>query len=104
MAIHPNSKKNLKKGRPKGAKNKFTNLKDSFLKAYEAKDGFGGDEALIKYAKKDPDTFLNMVTKLFPKDIKVGGDEDNPLTLRMTWFPPMPKTVEEWQEQVKKAK
>jgi len=68
--------KNLKKagrkpgpGRPKGLKNKFTNLKDSFLKAYQAKDGFGGDKALFEYAQKNPDTFLTMITKLFPKQI-----------------------------------
>lgn len=90
-------------GRAKGSKNKFTNLKESFLKAYEAKDGFGGDKKLKEFAKKHPETFLNMITKLFPKDIKVGGDEEAK-ELLMTWFPPKPKTVEEWQEQMEKAK
>jgi hypothetical protein len=37
-------KRKSKGGRPAGCRNKFTTLKESFLKAYEHKDGFGGDE------------------------------------------------------------
>ena len=57
------------KGRKKGAKGKFTTLKDSFLRAYQVKEGFGGDKALMEYAKKEPDMFLNMIAKLLPKEI-----------------------------------
>ena len=89
-------------GRKKGSKNKITkDLKAAYLEAFDKR---GGVQGLLDWAEKSPDAFYNQVSKLFPKDIKVGGDEDNPLTLKMTWFPPMPKTVEEWQEQVKKVK
>jgi len=104
-AVAKNRAKRVGKGgRPKGSKNKFTNLKDSFLKAYESEDGFGGDEELKKFAKENPGKFLDMITKLFPKDIKVGGDEDNPLTLSTTWFPPSPKDLKEWEAQFRSAR
>ena len=61
-------------GRPKGSKNKFTTLKNSFLKAYQAKDGFGGDEALKLFAKKNPEAFLQMIKSLLPKDLDVKTD------------------------------
>jgi len=85
MGTKATALKNLKKagrkpgpGRPKGKVNKFTNLKDSFLKAYEAKAGFGGDVKLREFAKKNPKTFLNMITKLFPKEIDAKVDMKNP--------------------------
>jgi hypothetical protein len=72
--------KNLSKikkrtGRPKGSKDKFTNLKQAFLQAF---DGIGGSTALQNWAEdpKNRRDFYQMITKLFPKDIKVGPDEE----------------------------
>jgi hypothetical protein len=73
-------------GRKKGAKNKFTNLKESFLNAYQAKDGFGGDEALKKFAKNNPAEFLNMVKMMLPKNLDLSSD--GPITLRVIYDKP----------------
>ena len=74
-AIKNLSKIKKRTGRPKGSKDKFTNLKQAFLDAFE---GIGGAEALQVWAK-DPANrkdFYQMITKLLPKDIKVGPDEE----------------------------
>jgi len=56
-------------GRPKGSKNKLTNIKDEFLFAYEVIGGLGG---LTAWAKKEENRteFYKMLTKLFPREIK----------------------------------
>jgi len=53
-------------GRPKGAKNKFTCLKDSFLEAFE---GIGGTQELIEWAKKTQNRpqFYQMIARMLPK-------------------------------------
>jgi len=82
MGTRATAIKNLKKagrkpgpGRPKGLKNKFTTLKDSFLKAYQSKDGFGGDKALMDFAKSNPEKFLDFIAKLLPKEIDAKLDD-----------------------------
>ena len=59
-----------KGGRPKGAKNKFTNLKEAFLKAFEE---IGGITELVAWGKKPQNKgqFYQMITKLFPKEVAV---------------------------------
>ena len=56
-------------GRPRGSKNKLTNIKDEFLFAYEVIGGLGG---LTAWAKKEENRteFYKMLTKLFPREIK----------------------------------
>ena len=56
-------------GRPRGSKNKLTNIKDEFLFAYEVIGGLGG---LNAWAKKEENRtkFYEMLTKLFPREIK----------------------------------
>jgi len=56
-------------GRPKGSKNKLTNIKDEFLFAYEVIGGLGG---LTAWAKKEENRteFYKMLTRLFPREIK----------------------------------
>jgi len=56
-------------GRPKGSKNKLTNIKDEFLFAYETIGGLG---ALTQWAKKEENRteFYRMLTRLFPREIK----------------------------------
>jgi len=77
------SKENLKKikkrtGRPKGSKDKFTSLKDSFLQAFE---GIGGTEAMIDWAqeKKNRKDFYQMIAKMLPN--KVEGDLSGKMTV-----------------------
>ena len=56
-------------GRPRGSKNKLTNIKDEFLFAYEVIGGLGG---LTAWAKREENRteFYRMLTKLFPREIK----------------------------------
>jgi len=56
-------------GRPRGSKNRFTNIKDEFLFAYETIGGLGG---LTAWAKKEENRteFYRMLTRLFPREIK----------------------------------
>lgn len=64
--INPKSLKNLQKtGRPKGTKNKFTDLKASFLDAFEAA---GGTEFIIAFAKdkRNQAAFLHMLARMLP--------------------------------------
>ena len=74
--------KNLPKGgRPKGAKNKFTGLKDSFLKAYKHEQGFGGDVALIQWAAENREAFLKMIHVMLPRRVQEEIKED----IHITW-------------------
>lgn len=82
------------KGRPKGATDKFTNLKDSFLKAYEAKDGFGGDEALKKFAKDNPGDFLTMIKGMLPKNIEMKSENELQITIVSAIPEPKPRPDE----------
>ncbi len=56
-------------GRPKGSKNKYTEIKDEFLLAYHHIGGLGN---LTQWAKKEANQgkFFEMLTKLFPREIK----------------------------------
>lgn len=63
---------NLKRkgqGRPKGSRNKFTTIKESFLNAFRE---IGGTDVLIQWARKERNKgqFFLMITKLFPKEIE----------------------------------
>jgi len=81
---------NAGKGRPRGSKNKFTTLKAAFLQTFE---DLGGTEELTRWARMpgNRESFYKMVTKLLPKTVDVGAQEDNPLEVKMTWFPPSPR-------------
>jgi hypothetical protein len=56
-------------GRPKGSKDKFTSLKESFLEAFKE---LGGTKALVDWAAKEKNKgeFYKMITKLLPREIK----------------------------------
>ena len=54
------------KGRKVGAKNKFTNIKQAFLEAFEK---LGGVEGLVAWGKKNPTAFYAILSKLFPKEV-----------------------------------
>lgn len=67
-------------GKPKGAKNKFTNLKQSFLDAFV---DLGGTEGLKKWASnpKNMKDFLYMLARMLPKDVQLAGKGDGPITI-----------------------
>jgi len=62
-------------GRPKGSKDKFTDLKNAFLTAF---DNLGGIEGLTEWAKKNNNNktqFYHMITKLLPKTVDVNAGD-----------------------------
>lgn len=64
-------------GRPKGSRNKFTSLKDEFLKAFHDDDGIKGAEGmkeLIKDSTKNKFIFLQMISKMLPSNVNIDGD------------------------------
>ena len=65
-------------GRPKGAKNKFTNLKTSFINVYSR---LGGDDALLEYAKEHPTEYYRMLHTMLPKEIQAEVRND----IMLTW-------------------
>ena len=61
-------------GRPKGCKNRFTSLKDSFLGVFKK---LGGTEALYEWASKNDRNkaiFYGWITKMLPANVDVAGD------------------------------
>lgn len=65
-------------GRPKGSKNKFTALKDTFLQAFE---DIGGVKELARWGKdeKNRGAFYQIISKMLPKEIELTGDPDKPV-------------------------
>ena len=62
---------NMGKGRPKGCKNKFTDVKTAFLRAFEQ---IGHEEALVKYAAGSRTArghFFEMIARMLPKTMDV---------------------------------
>ncbi|MCK4823668.1 hypothetical protein KA005_48395 [bacterium] len=75
-------------GRPKGSTNKFTDLKDEFLKAFHDEDGIGGAEGikkLIKDSSRNKIVFLQMITKMLPSNMGIehSGQIDSKLTIKV---------------------
>lgn len=67
------------KGRERGSKNKFTSLKEEFLKTFNDEDGINGAKGmkkLIKDSTKYKFIFLQMISKMLPSnvDIEHSGD------------------------------
>jgi hypothetical protein len=66
-------------GRVKGTPNKTTaELKNMVMMAL---DKAGGVDYLLKQARDNPTAFLSLVKSLLPKDVNVGGQEDNKLVV-----------------------
>jgi len=60
-------------GRPPGSRNMSTAmLREAFLNAF---DNLGGQEWLVKQAKKDPRTFVRCVAKMLPREATIKTDE-----------------------------
>jgi len=79
-----NNLTNAGKGRIKGAKNKFTTLKDHFLYAF---DKIGGEKELAKWAvqSKNRVAFYQMIAKMLPN--KVEGEFDHTGTIKIVKLP-----------------
>ena len=68
-------------GRPKGKRDKFTDLKTSFLNVYQR---MGGDDELLKWAKKSDQNkgiFFKMVHTMLPKDVQTTVQQ----SVRISW-------------------
>ena len=75
-------------GKPRGAKDKFTNLKEEFLAAFYDKDGIGGAEGikeLMRNNKRNKMIFLQMIAKMLPSnlDVEHSGQIDSKLTIEV---------------------
>lgn len=68
------------KGRPKGAKNKFTTDVKTMVHTALAEEG--GVSYLRQQARENPKAFLTLVAKLIPNTID--GDSDNPVQVLHT--------------------
>ena len=58
------------KGRPRGSRNKFTDLKASFINVYKR---LGGDDALLEWAgesSSNKKVFYQMIHTMLPKDVQ----------------------------------
>jgi hypothetical protein len=71
-------------GRPKGAKGKFSSLKEDFLGAYQ---DIGGRKALAAWAKKPENTwaFYQMAAKMLPKEVEIAGPNGGPVEMKIKW-------------------
>ncbi len=59
-------------GRKKGVRNKVTRaVEDALNSVYE---GVGGNEALLAFAKDNPDEFFKLWIKMLPRQIKLDGE------------------------------
>ena len=72
-------------GRPKGSKNKFTSLKQSFLDAFEQTGGTEGLKKWIQENKRNRANFYQMVTRLFPQEVAHTGEikTNDPLIIKV---------------------
>ena len=62
------------KGKPKGAKHKFTKIREDWLKAYQ-KAPHAGVAFWMKIKKDDPVEFAKMGVKMLPKDLTLDTGE-----------------------------
>ena len=74
-------------GRPKGSKNKYTNLKNVFLEVFENIGGADGLENWVKESKLNKRLFYQWITKMLPSSVVGKQDEDGefqPLKVTVT--------------------
>ena len=66
-------------GRKEGSRNKFTNLKDVFLKVFEDIGGAEGLEQWVSESKYNKRLFYQWITKMLPAAVE--GDVKGDITL-----------------------
>lgn len=71
---------NAGRGRRKGSKNKFTNLKDAFMQAFEE---LGDVEGLVKWGKIHRTEFYTILARLLPLESKINGNR--PDEMKPNW-------------------
>lgn len=80
MANNKVKPSNAGKGRGKGNVNKTTAaIKDMIDQALREA---GGVDYLVRQSKENPVAFMGLVGKILPKDINVGGQNDNPVIIK----------------------
>lgn len=67
-------------GRKRGTSNKFTNLKEAFINAF---NNIGGEEALTDFAniKRNQQSFFQMLSKMLPTNVKTDIDGELKITI-----------------------
>ena len=80
-------------GRPKGAKSKFTTLKDEFIKVFEQ---HGGPARLAELMAKSPDKYFEFLVRLQPKEIVADVTTSHQATIQAP--PAAPENLSEWIE------
>ena len=69
-------------GRPKGSRNKFTDLKQSFLQVFTDLNPTEDCEHLMESAKENPKDYYGLVSKLFPQRTELSGPDGKPIQRR----------------------
>lgn len=81
MAFKPGDPKPEGSGRQPGQLNKTT--ADAKAALQEAFEELGGVPSLVQWARRDPHGFYTIWGKLIPKDVKVGGNPDEPVIIQV---------------------
>ncbi len=68
-------------GRTKGVKNKTTASIKEMIEG--ALSDAGGRAYLLRQAEENPAAFMQLVGKILPKDVNLGGQSDNPLVSKI---------------------
>ena len=69
-------------GRPKGVRNKYTDLKQSFLQVFDALNPTEQCEHLMERARENPKDYYTIVSKLFPQRTELSGPDGKPIERR----------------------
>lgn len=72
---------NAGKGRGKGNVNKTTAAIKEMIEG--ALNDVGGQAYLVQQARDNPVAFMGLVGKILPKDINHGGQDGNPMTIKL---------------------
>ena len=80
-------------GRPKGAKSKFTTLKNEFVRVFEEN---GGPAKLAELMAKSPEKYFEFLVRLQPKEIVADVTTSHQPTIAAP--PAAPESLSEWME------
>jgi hypothetical protein len=69
-------------GRPKGVRNKYTDLKQSFLRVFDELNPTEDCEHLMEWARENPRDYYGICSKLFPTRTELSGPDGKPIERR----------------------
>ena len=69
-------------GRPKGVRNKYTDLKQSFLRVLDELNPTEDCEHLMEWARENPRDYYSICSKLFPTRTELSGPDGKPIERR----------------------